>query len=61
MTRRIKNVVIIECEPDQECARCHRQRETRPVGSHGERFCFNCTTPSELKEYVRKLFGENLN
>ena len=60
MTKRIGNVVIIEASPFQDCARCHKRKETRNVLGDGQQICFHCATSEERNAYAERLFNASL-
>lgn len=38
----MSNYLLIEAEPDGQCALCGKIDETRPYGPKGEEVCFEC-------------------
>jgi hypothetical protein len=61
VTKRVENVVVIAVEAPSKCGSCKQERETRPYGPNGMRFCFKCGMQPKYRKTVeatvRKLFG----
>ena len=60
MSRRIKNMVIIEAEPDMICFQCGKIAGTRPYGKDGAEICHDCGEKDPFTTHFQmgmKLFG----
>lgn len=66
MTRKVKNMLIIENTPHSKCELCGKIDELRPYGPKGENICFKCGLKNpeardEAFEMLMNSKGEKLN
>lgn len=64
MSKRIKNFIIIEDEPEDYCEYCGKLAELRPYGKAGKRICLECglkNVDETTKNMEKKLFGIDEN